>query len=246
MTTIGDITNGLSEEEELALPEDGTPASDLPAVWSRHDAIAEKKQADQINNELYNPNFSGLHRLTTPGEDAVAREKKERREHEIAYENFQRTMRSIQERTDVLLEALGEEERICRGRLDALNKRAIVMGDGRRVFVGGNGEYIDERDGHALRGNDRDEAHARHAHKLDAATWDERNEATDRYEKACRLRHEVLADHETDMLNVWTMRQMGSDFVAGRITEILACAKLKPSERKDRSKLWSRLRAVLD
>jgi molybdopterin converting factor small subunit len=134
----------VPESELLVLPEANIPAGLLAAIWERTAVIKEKKQEDET-----------VLRIDT--QERRVEQSKERARNdarELAFEQFQATMQDVQERSEKLLERLAQREIVARQHLREIDERAIVLKDGRHVYVGGKGEYLDAQ-GKALDGQDR-------------------------------------------------------------------------------------------
>ncbi len=176
----------VSESELLVLPEANIPVGLLAAIWERTAAIKEKKTEEDT-----------VLRLDTQerrAEQAKERERDDARER--AFEQFQTTMHEVQERSERLLERLAEREISDRQRLREIDERAIVLKDGRHVYVGGKGDYLDAQ-GRALDGQDRDDAHALHLQNPKAATWAEKSDAEQQVENLRQLKEKVQTlDHD--------------------------------------------------
>jgi hypothetical protein len=175
----------VSESELLALPEANIPVGLLAAIWERTAAIKERKTEEDT-----------VLRLDTQERRAEQSKERERdKARELAFEQFQATMHDVQERSEKLLERLAQREIVAREHLREIDERAIVLKDGRHVYVGGKGDYLDAQ-GRALDGQDRDDAHALHQQNPKAATWAEKTDAEQQVEQTRQLREKVQKLHD--------------------------------------------------
>lgn len=185
---------GLDEAEQLVIPEDAILPENLAEIWARNAATKLKQDLDEFNLEM-SEDFHGIRHFTRDDPDGKKAEQKEeeQRRREIylqKLEQFQETMDDVRERSDRLLERIDREERIARKRLQEDEEKAIRLRDGRRVYVGAKGQYVDEQ-GRELKGRDRDEARQRQQQSPDATTWAQRKEDAERYENDERMREQV-------------------------------------------------------
>jgi hypothetical protein len=175
----------LPEAELLVIPEQNIPAGLLAAIWERTAAVKERKEAAD----------SVLGRDDRQQRAVESKEHERQRRREQAFERFEATMRDVQQRSDRLAERIAEQEILARDRLRQIDARAIVLKDGRRIFVGQNGDYLNVQGG-AIEGKDRDEARALHKQNPRVATWAERTDAEQQYEQTRQLREKVQKLHE--------------------------------------------------
>lgn len=188
----GQRPEDLTDDDILSLPLDSAPGSILTEIWARHATVQSTRNFAQFNRELDDA-YAGPRRFTSQA--AVDRKHAaERDERQIlyarAYQQFQETMQDIRDRTDDLLRRIDEQEEVARERLAAIRKRAIVLSDGRRVYVGDHGDYLDE-DGQTLAGQDDADARLGHAAHPEAPTWKEKVEAQRRYDEALKMHEDV-------------------------------------------------------
>jgi hypothetical protein len=87
-------------------------------------------------------------------EEEAARKHKDQEDRE----EYERAMEQVRARSEELMRRLDEQEREVQKKLAEADSRAIVLRDGRRVFVGKNGDYIEEASGRKLDGADKTEA----------------------------------------------------------------------------------------
>jgi hypothetical protein len=125
----------MPESELLVLPEANIPAGLLAAIWERTAVIKEKKQEDEA-----------VLRLDTQERRVEQSKERARNEaRELAFEQFQTTMHEVQERSEKLLERLAQREIVAREHLREIDERAIVLKDGRHVYVGRKGSISTPR-----------------------------------------------------------------------------------------------------
>lgn len=175
----------MPEEELLVLPEANIPAGLLAAIWERTVAIKEKKQEED----------TALRIDTQERRSEQSKKRDEECRRQEAFEQFQAAMHQVQDRSEKLLERLAQQEIVAREHLREIDERAIVLKDGRRVYVGGKGDYLDAQ-GKALDGQDRDDAHALHQLNPKAATWAEKSDAEQQVEQTRQLREKVQKLHD--------------------------------------------------
>lgn len=85
---------------------------------------------------------------------------------------------------------------VAREHLRGIDERAIALKDGRHVYVGSKGDYLDAH-GRTLDGQDRDDAHALHQQNPKAATWAEKSDAEQQVENLRQLKERVQTlDHD--------------------------------------------------
>jgi hypothetical protein len=175
----------VPEAELLVLPEANIPVGLLAAIWERTAAVKEKRQEDET-----------VLRFDTQERRVEQRKERERDvAREEALEQFQTTMHEVQERSEKLLERLAQQEIVEREHLREIDERAIVLKDGRHVYVGGKGDYLDAKS-KTLTGQDRDDAHALHLQNPTAATWAEKTEVEQQIEHDRQLREKVQKLHD--------------------------------------------------
>jgi hypothetical protein len=131
-------------------------------------------------------------------------------------------MQDIRSRTDDLLRRIEEQEQLAQQRLADIRERAIVLPDGRRIYVGEDGAYFDE-EGQVLGVNDATEARAKHATQPDAATWKEKTEFERRSDELRRMKQDVIELRESvDNANVEDLSAEQLDELAERHGKTLA------------------------
>jgi hypothetical protein len=177
----------LPEADLLAIPDENLTPETLVEIWTRSSEIKEKKAADQAVEQ----------RAARAQRDAQQQEKREQAERlEQAQERFEITMRDVQERSEQLDEDIERQEALDRERLRDIDERTMTLKDGRKIYVGEKGDYMDDQ-GHTLQGADAGEAKALHEQNPHAATWAEKSDAENQYE-ATRQLHEKVAKLRDD------------------------------------------------
>jgi hypothetical protein len=146
----------------------------------------------------------------TPAEETEARRKEIQEREEYA-----REMELVRERAEELRERLDEQEQETRKKIAEADSRAIVLGDGRRVLVGRNGDYIDEASGRKLDGAD----------KTEAASERQANSETEEEHKALRDRLAQIDDAKSHLQKADDLAANGKNLSATERNENAAQAQ---------------------
>jgi hypothetical protein len=188
----------LTDGDILSMPLASVPSFMLTEVWARHATLQSSRDFAQFNREQDDA-YAGPRRFSSQA--AVDRKhaaQREERQHALlrAQQRFQEAMQDIRNRTDDLLRRITQQEELAQQRLAEIRRRAIVLADGRRIYVGNDGTYLGE-DGQVLGVNDAAEARAKHAVQPDAATWDEKTAFERRSDELRRMNQDVVEFRES-------------------------------------------------
>jgi hypothetical protein len=178
-----ELLDFLPQAELLEIPESNFSPGLLSFIWQRKAAISEEQA--EVNLALRRDRF----------QQQVEQSKKRDDEHLRAEILFHEKMQEIQERTEQLLIRAQEEELLANEHMRQVEKRALVLCDGRRAYVDGKDDYRDEK-GAVLQGADKEEAQRLREAKPNAATWSEHAEAAQRQEEARHLKEDVQKLHD--------------------------------------------------
>lgn len=186
MKTPADDTSSLSDAEILDMPEENLPLGITPELLNRRDAARQKKEETT--------RFEQDQQRQTD-HDRHHKENADAYEHQLIVERFTAAMEDIHYREDLLLAQLDKEEKRARQRLQDIEDRAIKLHDDRRVYVGTNGDYLDEQ-GRTLQGKDREEAYQQHQNNSNAPTYAERAEVQQEYQTFQQMKQDILDARE--------------------------------------------------
>jgi hypothetical protein len=186
MTGREEDIDALSEDKLLALPEANVTPANLPKLRSLHAAALQRRNAEELAREM-DPSYTGPRFFTHAPRGEAERRARESEEFLRLYEE---SMRQARDRSSELLDRIDHEQLMNRKRLEEIDARALTLKDGRKVYVGEDGDYLD-REGHKLQGNDKDEASGLHELDPNAATWAERTEVERKNETLRQLRERV-------------------------------------------------------
>ena len=170
--------DALTEAELLVLPESLIPAGNLTTYWALHAAAVQKDSADELARERSGASLS--RRMIGGAETPEEQARRQQEEHE----------RDLRRREDALLSALAVREQQIEKERQEIDRRAIRLADGRKVYVDGD-DYRDA-EGRKLEGRDRDEAAGKR--QGNSATWQEREAVERKFQEAERRRREVEAN----------------------------------------------------
>jgi hypothetical protein len=152
-----------------AADQDQTDGGDLTAY--RTGAMTSQSDIDKAKIR-YGSALGSNYRAEETGWDGLTKEQEIQQEHlwrdrAIAEAEYEEQMQEVRARADAMIARLDEEERQCREKLKEVQKRPIILQDGRVVEPDKNGQFITDQTGRALTDTERAEAE-RQQHKKEA------------------------------------------------------------------------------
>lgn len=162
------MPNDLPDDELLDVPFANLQPGELRRAFAVNAIAFENRQEEEI--------------VRWRTISALQRSKEEETHHE---------REELHRREEILLAGLRDREKAIREDADLLDKRAIKLDDGRRVYV--DRDKYRDAEGRELSGADRAQAELHHLDLPNAATWQEHQEIELRLRATKQLREKVEA-----------------------------------------------------
>jgi hypothetical protein len=188
--SIMDKEPPLTDDQLLAAPSADT-AGGLSRLWSLRAGIRQQRELDELAAEL--SGTSSRHLMIFAEQDPALKHKRVEEEHRRAMLAEQES-RAYEDRREQLLARITDEQQHIEQRRREIDKNAICLNDGRRVYVDGQ-QYRDEK-GAILKGREHDEAEDKHQDKPQASTWKDKQQIEEQARETQSLREKVERDGE--------------------------------------------------